>query len=166
MTTTLLILVGLVAWLLLNWLSPRATVLAAERMSPARIPAELNAIAEELGVEFYISNLARGYGFSAWTWPRTIVVFDREFLRQCTPSFVRFVIGHELGHCVLGHLRRRWLYTVTLAVLLPAYRRRLEVFEDEADDYATLHTGMKREFFTRGDPTSPQIPSANAPISK
>lgn len=156
--TILIVLLAIIAWLLLNWLAPRATIATAERMSPARIPAELNVLAKELGVEFYIANLARGYGFSAWSWPRTIVVFDRAFLRQCTPEFVRFVIAHEIGHCALDHLRKRWAYTVTLAVLLPLFRQRLRAFEDEADDYAFQHSGMKREFFNRGNP------AANAPV--
>lgn len=137
----------LVLWLLLNWLAPLTLLIDAKKMSLGRLPKELVDLSHEQKITFYTGKLTRGLGFSTSTWPRVFVVFDAEFMRHCTPSLTRFVIAHEIGHCVLGHLRERYLLTVSGFALLPAGKARLLAMENEADDYATKLTGFKREFF-------------------
>ena len=137
----------LACWLALNWLSPLATLAAADPLSGGRVPAELLERARALRARFYVANLTRGPGFSAWVWPRYIIVLDRTFLSRLTPEHVRFVMAHELGHVALGHLRWRCLAMTSGAALLPLVRRRLEAHEAAADAYAELITGFKREHF-------------------
>ena len=135
------------AWLVFNWLAPLATLTKAERMSGGRIPQGMLDAGRRLRADFYLSRLARGPGFSAWVWPRHIIVLDRAFLGALTPEHIRFVMAHELGHVALGHLRTRWLFVVSGLILLPAARRRLLAHEEEADEYAVRMTGFRREFF-------------------
>ena len=151
MLTAALSAVALAGWLAFNWLAPLATIRddRAERMSSGRVPAGIFDAGRALRADFYLSNLVRGPGFSAWVWPRHIVVLDRAFLSHLTPEHIRFVMAHELGHVALGHLKTRWLFVVSGAILLPAARRRLRTHEEEADEYATRLTGFRREFFDR-----------------
>ena len=137
----------LLIWLAFNWLAPLATLSTAEPMSLGRIPEQFVPLAAKLRARFYVSRLYRGPGFSAWVWPQHIIVLDRGFLSGLTPEHVRFVLGHELGHVALGHLRTRWLLVVTGLIALPPARRRLVAHEHEADAYAERLTGFKREFF-------------------
>lgn len=144
--------IALALWLGFNWLAPLATVSGAQKMSEGRIPAGLLRLARDYRVTFYTSELYRGPGFSAWVWPRHIIVLDAAFLRTLTPEHSRFVIAHELGHVALGHLKIRWLCVVTGLIMLPGIKRRLDIdHESEADTVAERLTGFKREFFDRPD---------------
>lgn len=139
---------GVVLWLLANLAAPYAALLLAERISPGRLPAELLARGEARAVEFYLANTTMSYGYSCWLPGRgTMVIFNREFFRRATPSLVRFVVAHELGHAVSHHHYWRWAAVVTGAVLLPWVRRVMLRHEAEADAYAERLTGFKREFF-------------------
>ena len=80
-----------------------------------RLPVDLNAIARHLGVRVYAYSRSRklledtglaevakqvsGLTFYAGAQP-VILYNDAE-----TPQRIRFTIGHELGHIVLGHVR-------------------------------------------------------------
>ena len=134
-------------WLAFNWLAPFAVLASAERMSAGRVSETLAAEAARIGVRLYTAKLDRAGGYSVLAWPMKLVVFDRESLAR-TPAWAwRFLIAHELGHCALGHLRERWLLTVSGLVLLPAARRRLQEMEREADAYAERLTGLAAESF-------------------
>lgn len=137
----------LVLWVGFNWSSPLALLGDAEELSLGRLPAELLARVRAHKVRFYLSALRRGPGFSAWVWPWSFVVFDRQFFRHASPELVRYLIAHELAHFALRHPQRRWLVVVTGVVLLPPVRRWLARCEDEADAFAEKLTGFRREFF-------------------
>ena len=135
----------LAVWLVFNWLAPLAALRGAVRLSLGRIPGEIVQRAGAERVEFYQAVLDRGYAFSIWSWPHQFVVLDRGFALHAHPAQVRFVLAHELGHCALGHLRRRWLAAVTGAALCAPFRRRLVRGEEEAADaYAEALTGLPR----------------------
>ena len=139
----------LALWLLFNWVSPFAALVStqAKPISRGRLPAELLEWGKDREVRFYVADLKRGYGFSVWAPPYSIVVFDRRFFTNAYPNAIRYVVAHELSHFVLGHHRRRWLAVVTGLAALPGVRRWLARMEDEADAEAERLTGFKRAFF-------------------
>lgn len=134
-------------WIVFNWLAPFALLPRSEPMSIGRISPEVAARAKVLGVRLYTARLEKPGGFSVIAWPLTLVVFDKDSLSATPPWAWRFLVAHELGHCALGHLRTRWLFTVTGLVLLPAARRRLLAMEREADAYAEQLTGVNADTF-------------------
>jgi Zn-dependent protease with chaperone function len=90
------------------------------RISPRQLPG-LHAICieccERLGVEQDIEFFL-GHGFNAWTSgvERPYVVIGHELLAAAnTPDFIRFIIGHELGHVLSEHVHyhqvARWATT-------------------------------------------------------
>lgn len=143
--TAVLLVIGL--WLLFNLLAPYAVLLRAERISWGRLPMELLTSEHHRKVRFYMTTLQGGYGYSVFSPPLNLVVFDRAFFARATPALIRFVIAHELAHFTFGHHRRRWLMIITGLVLLPAVRRWLLQMEDEADAEATRRTGFTRKMF-------------------
>lgn len=138
------ILGGLVAWLIFNWLAPLSLLAFAERMSVGRIPKNILDKANAYHVHYYIAKLVRPGAFTTWLGWKHAVVFDRDFLQRAYPDQIRFVLAHELGHCALGHMKRRWFCTVTGLALLPAVRVYLEGKEEEADAFAEKLTGLSR----------------------
>ena len=138
----------LLAWVAFNVAASYAPLIVAERISPGRLPAELLALGEARYVRFYVGNNKASYAFSAWAPPLwTVVVFDRSFFRKASPELVRFVVAHELGHAASHHHIWRWFAVVSGLALFPAVRRMLTRQEQTADAYATLLTGLKKEFF-------------------
>ena len=137
----------LTLWVLFNWAAPFATLLHAERISHGRLPAELLVWDDARRVKFYMSRLKRGYGFSIWAPPWSVVVFDKAFFSHASAPLVRYVVAHELAHFSLGHHRKRWFAVVTGAALLPPVRRWLRRMEDEADAVAEHRTGYDRKQF-------------------
>lgn len=136
----------LALWLLFNWVAPMATMVNTERISPGRLPRELFAADEARRVRFYLSALhGRGWGFSVWAAPWSVVVFDRAFFMTAPSDVVRYVIAHELGHHHLGHHWRRWWLVVFGVAFTPLGRRVLAGFEQAADLYAFRLTGLTPE---------------------
>ncbi len=141
----LLILVAL--WVVFNWLAPFSLLRRSERMSAGRVPSALAHEAQRVGARLYISHLTKPGGFSVLAWPMKLIVFDRDSL-ALTPAWAwRFLIAHEIGHCALGHLWKRWALTVTGLVLLPCAGWWLNEMEREADAYAERLTGLKAGSF-------------------
>jgi len=134
-------------WVLFNWAAPFAVLAKALPISRGRLPGELLDWDTDGDVRFYTGPLSGGYGFSIWAPPWSIVVFDRDFFAQASPSLVRFVVAHELAHFSLGHHRKRWFAVVTGVALLPVVRGWLRRMEDEADMVAQLLTKSKRSDF-------------------
>lgn len=139
----------LALWLLFNWVSPFAALLStqAKPISRGRLPAELLRWGKDKEVRFYVADLKRGYGFSVWAPPWSVVVFDKRFFTNAYPNMIRYVVAHELAHFSLGHHRERWLMVITGLVILPSVRKRLHEMEAEADAEAERVTGFKRSFF-------------------
>lgn len=135
--TAFLVILGLWAlWAIFNWLAPLSILAFAQPLSYGRIPAEIMFHANAKRVKYYVvANLARGYAFSTWLGWRHAVVLNKDFMQYGSPSQIRFVLAHELGHCALGHLKMRWLCVVTGAILLPQVRAYLKRQEDDADKY-------------------------------
>jgi len=144
---TWVVILGCVAWIFFNWLAPWTLLAGAQPMSAGRIAPEIAAHARGLGVRLYVARLAAPGGFSVLAWPRQLVFFDHGSLARTPAWALRFLIAHELGHCALGHIRVRWLMTVTGLCLLPGARRRLRAMEREADAYAERLTGLAAESF-------------------
>lgn len=136
-----------VGWVLFNIGAPYSVLLKAERVSVGRLPAELLIWPKDKKVQFYMTTLHRGYGYSVWAPPMSLVVFDRDFFKNASPSCIRYVVAHELAHFTLGHHRKRWFAVATGAVLIPAVRRWLLRMEDEADELAEKRTGLSRKLF-------------------
>ncbi len=145
MLTTVLLLIGL--WVGFNLAAPYVILLRAERISWGRLPAELLTGKRYKKVRFYMTTLSGGYGYSVFSPPLNLVVFDRMFFASASPALIRFVVAHELAHFTLGHHRLRWLAVVSGLVLLPAVRRWLLRMEDEADVEASRRTGLTRDQF-------------------
>lgn len=142
------LLAVLAVWLLFNWLAPLSLLAFAERMSVGRIPKNILDKADAYHVHYYVARLVRPGAFTTWLGWKHAVVLDRDFLQKAFPSQVRFVLAHELGHCALGHLKRRWFCTVTGLALLPAVREYLKGKEEEADIFAEKLTGLPRTVLT------------------
>lgn len=143
-------------WLLFNWLAPLSVLAFAEPLPLGRIPDDILRKAQAHRVRYYVSDLVqaskepnmKGLAFSTWLGWKHAVVLDRSFLRGAYPSQIRFVLAHELGHCALGHLKKRWLATVTGLCLLPAVRAHLEHNEEEADAWAEKLSGLSSRVLT------------------
>lgn len=144
------VLIAVVFWLLFNWLAPFALLSRAERMSKGRLPSDLSSMARDLNVRIYTSKLYTSGGFSVMAWPYKLVMFDRESLSRTPAWALRFLIAHELGHCALGHLHRRWWLTVTGITLLPTAQRYLQQMEKDADAFAAGITGIDPQAFYKG----------------
>ncbi len=132
-----------IAWLIFNWLAPLSLLSYCQRISIGRIPKNILDAADAHHVRFYVGKLERSAAFSTWLGWRHAVVLDRDFMHSAPSDVVRFVLAHELGHCVLGHLRLRWLLTVTALAMLPSMRRYLDQKEGDADAYAEALTGVQ-----------------------
>lgn len=139
-------LLGLLgAWLLFNFLAPLSLLAFAEPMSLGRIPADILQAANAHKVKYYHAKLAHdGFAFSTWLGTRHAVVLSKSFLERGYPTQIRFVLAHELAHCILGHLRLRWLITVTGLVLLPPVKRWFATKEEEADLLGERLSGLPR----------------------
>lgn len=144
---TIVILIMLLAWLTLNVAAPYSVFATCERISHGRLPAELLIWQKDRNVRFYMTKLVRGYGYSVWAPPYNIIVFDRDFFRHASSELIRFVIAHELAHFRCNHHKKRWVATVSGAVLLPSVRRKLLAYEEEADAIAEERTGLSRQLF-------------------
>lgn len=120
------LLLLLLAWLLLNELAPLALLYGAKREHP--MPWALIRRAR-----FYSSEkLTGGIACSCVVGPYFIIMAHPRVYTER----MDLVLAHEIGHCVLGHLRWRWLAQVTGAALLPWVQRRVAKFEGEANDWA------------------------------
>jgi Zn-dependent protease with chaperone function len=135
----------LLGWLLFNWLATYSLLLKAERMSVGRIPRDILDKANAYHVQYYVSDLIRRGALTTWLGWKYAVIIDRMYMRNATPAQFRFVLAHELGHCALGHMRARWLCTVSGLALIPAVQRYLKRKEDEADAFAEKLSGLPRE---------------------
>ena len=129
-------------WVGFNFLAPLAFLAETQPLSPGRLCLATLTAARAGHVTFRVGAVRRGYAFSTWIAPRYAVVIDRDFLRVASPAQVRFVLAHELGHCVLGHLRFRWAAVLTGLVMVPAVRARFAQHETEANVYAMKLTGL------------------------
>ena len=138
----------LILWLLFNWLAPLSLLATATRMSLGRIPKDILDRANAYHVHYYVAKLNGSAALSTWLGWKHAVVLDRDFLHHASPGRVRFVLAHELGHCALGHLKRRWLCTVTGLALLPVVSAYLRRKEEEADAYAETLSGLPRTVLT------------------
>lgn len=138
----------LVFWILFNWLAPLEVLSRADKISPGRLPGELLVSNEARKVKFYLAELHLGYGYSVWSPPMNMIVFDRAFFNRASPQLVRFVIAHELAHFSLNHHRKRWLLVVFALGWLPWTSKLFQRFEDEADAEASRRTGLTRKMFT------------------
>lgn len=132
------------AWLVFNWLAPLSLLAFAEPMSVGRLPKDILEKANAYRVRFYIGKLPRSAALSSWLGWKHVVVMGRDFMAHASPAQVRFVLAHELGHCALGHLKRRWFCTVTGLALVPAVGRYLRAKEEEADAWAEELSGIPR----------------------
>ena len=144
--TTVYLLIGL--WVAFNLIAPYAVLLRAERVSWGRLPAELLMGKQDKKVRFYITSLNNSYGYSVFSPFLNLVVFDKRFFANASPSLMRFVIAHEIAHFRNNHHKKRWFAVITGAVLFPFVRRWLLRMEDEADAEATLRTGFDRKLFS------------------
>ena len=142
------IVLGLILWLIFNWLAPLSLLAFAERLSIGRIPRNILDKANAYHVHYYVAKLVRPGAFTTWLGWKHAVVIDRDFLQRAHPSQIRFVLAHELGHCALGHMKVRWLCTVTGFALLPPVQRFLRRKEEEADDFAEKLSGIDRAVLT------------------
>lgn len=131
-------------WLVFNWLAPLSLLVFAERMSIGRLPKNILDKARAHHVHYYVSKLVQPGAFTTWLGWKYAVVIDRDFLQRAYPSQIRFVLAHELGHCALGHMKLRWLCTVTGLCLLPPVQRFLARKEEEADEFAEKLSGISR----------------------
>lgn len=142
---TYLFLLLVLLWVAFNWAAPLTVLQEAQRVGLGRLPAEVIQRANAVHVYFYYAELSRGTALSLWSWPWQAVVLNKQFMLTAHPAQVRFVLAHELGHCALGHLRKRWLAAVCGIALLEAPRRWLTCGdEDAADAYAEALTGLPR----------------------
>lgn len=135
----------IVAWLLFNWLATLSLLALAEPLSIGRIPKDILDKANAYHVKYYTANLIQRGAITTWLGWRYAVIIDKLYIRNAVPAQFRFVLAHELGHCALGHMRARWLATVTGLALLPAVDRYLKRKEDEADAFAEELSGLPRE---------------------
>lgn len=142
-------------WVGFNWVAPLAVLVEAKPISPGRLPSELLVSNEARKVKFYLADLNLGYGYSVWSPPWSMILFDRRFFNRASPALVRFVIAHELAHFSLNHHRKRWFLVVLGLAILPSVRNRFRWYEFEADAEATRRTGLTRAMFLelpQGDP--------------
>lgn len=139
--------VVLLLWVVFNIAAPYAVLLKAERISPGRLPAELLMWKRDRKVQFYMTILRGGYGYSVFSPGLHLVIFDRAFFARASPALIRFVVAHELAHFHQGHHRMRWFAVVTGFVLFPFVRRWLLRMEDAADAEAEYRTGLCRKLF-------------------
>ena len=138
----------LAAWLLFNFLAPLSLLAFAQPMSLGRIPADILEAAKAHKVRFFDAHLARGLAFSTWLGTSHAVVLNRSLLERAYPAQIRFILAHELAHCQLGHLRLRWLLTVSGAILVPAVARWFRGKEEEADLLAERLSGLPRSILS------------------
>lgn len=140
-----IIILGL--WIVFNIAAPYAVLLNAERISFGRLPAELLIWPADRKVRFYMTTLKGGYGYSVFSPPLNLVVFDRKFFQRASPALIRYVVAHELSHFHRNHHIKRWFLVITGFVLFPPVRRWLLRMEEEADELAEKRTGMSRKMF-------------------
>jgi Zn-dependent protease with chaperone function len=95
----------------------------------------IEAIAQKLELtpvpEAYLLNQRAGFNALATRFlGRNFVIFYADLLEACdeNPGAADFIVGHELGHFALGHLRTRMVLLPSLIVPLvgPAYSRACE----------------------------------------
>lgn len=144
MTWWLWLLVALSVWLLFNCLAPLSLLAFAEPMSLGRIPADILKAADAHKVKYFSANLVRGFAFTTWLGTSHAVVLSKRLLEQGYPTQIRFILAHELAHCILGHLRLRWLLTVTGLCLVPPVAKWFRTKEEEADFLAERLSGLPR----------------------
>lgn len=149
----------LLIWVVFNWLAPLEVLYRSQRISPGRLPRELLVSGEAHKVHFYLADLTLGYGYSVWSPPMNMIVFDRVFFNRASPHLVRFVVAHELAHFSLNHHRKRWLLVVFCFGWLPWTNKMFQRFEDEADAEASRRTGLTRKMFTELPPIPTKEPS-------
>ena len=83
--------------------------------------------------------------YSVWMPGRQAVVLNARYVREATKEQLRYVMAHEVGHLRLGHARRHFLRAALgYGLFVRASQATLERFEQEADAYATMVTGMQR----------------------
>ncbi len=91
------------------------------------------------GLEAYVHNDGAVNAFVAKGVSRTIVVLSSGAVNLLTPAELEFVIGHELGHAVYGHLEvpvdhllKEERFSPRLSMTLRAWQRAAEISADRA----------------------------------
>lgn len=133
----------LIAWLLINEVSPLATVFFCKPLDP-KLWVPLVARTKVTGIRFYQGHLLFGPACSMTCFHLQLVFLHTKVSTWFTPTEIDAILAHEIGHQKLHHLRKRWLIIVTGLVMIPFFKRILRVdHEEQADIYAAKLIGWK-----------------------
>lgn len=139
-----------ITWALACWLCSYLFLLNRVEMPDSllpKLPYQVDLVAQRLGIQFiYVKELhaprnAYGYAVSSWLGFRRVVFVNATFAQFGSKESVQFILCHEVGHHVMGHVTERLIFFALLMHWLRDVRRHLDLHEHAANRYAEAMTG-------------------------